>query len=85
MTLYDRNDLDVRRSWSGDIWTTLKTSITRWRADRAARSARRTAIVQMAEMPDWQLRDIGINRGDVDRLMARHGVALDRVKDDFRH
>ena len=83
MTLYNRDDFDTSRS--AGIWTRLTVSARRWWENRQMRRARGNARIEMSEMPDWQLRDIGVRRGDIDRLMPRHGSAMDGIKSDLRH
>ncbi|WP_196258889.1 hypothetical protein [Pelagibacterium limicola] len=77
-TYHDEEDLPRERLF-GAFLVALGTAFTTWRAERARRLAQRRAIILMTEMPDWQLRDIGLNRGDVDRLVAEHRIVLDRA------
>ncbi|AEQ51075.1 DUF1127 domain-containing protein [Pelagibacterium halotolerans] len=80
MTLYERDEFVERLQYRATVWRYLKLVVSGWWADRRARGARRRAMVELAEMEDWQLRDIGLERSEVDRLLNRHGMARDQVK-----
>lgn len=86
MTLYERNDLFERDEfverlrYRATVWRYLKLVISGWWADRRAHAARQRGMVQLAQMEDWQLRDIGIERSEVDRLLDRYGIARDQIR-----
>lgn len=80
MTLYERDEFAGRLQYRATVWRYLKIVISGWWADRQADAARRRGMIELAEMEDWQLRDIGIERSEVDRLLHRHGMARDQVK-----
>ena len=83
MTAYHDQDFLDRLRYKSTLLRYLKLVISGWWTDRKHERARRRAAIEMAQMEEWQLRDIGLNRGDVDRLLHRHGVALDQVKSDL--
>ncbi len=79
MTTMETGQLHATHERATNPWRQLKVYLAQWWAERTRRASRRQAIIRMAEMPDWQLRDIGLNRGDIERLIAEHRVVLDRV------
>ena len=79
MTLYERDDFGERLRYRATVWRYLKLVISGWWADRRAYAQRRRGMIELAEMEDWQLRDIGVERSEVDRLLAQYGVARDRI------
>lgn len=80
MTLYERDEFAGRLKYRATVWRYLKVVISGWLADRTAHAARLRGMIELAEMEDWQLRDIGLERSEVDRLLNRHGMARDQVK-----
>ncbi|WP_417580972.1 DUF1127 domain-containing protein [Pelagibacterium sp.] len=85
MTLIERNDLleqdefEGRPRYRAAIWRHFKAVISSWWRAGRVHANRRHSRIALAEMKDWQLRDIGINRGEVDTLLNRNGVARDRI------
>lgn len=79
--------------WDQSLQVPSRPSIWRWIASGIAllldgleaRAARRRSLVHLAEMPEWQLHDIGLTRAQVDRALHREGVARDLVQPNQPH
>ena len=70
MTLYERDDFVERLRYRATVWRYLKLVVSGWWADRQAYARRRRGMIELAEMEDWQLRDIGVERSE-DRAGAQ--------------
>ncbi|UYQ71033.1 DUF1127 domain-containing protein [Pelagibacterium flavum] len=73
--LFERDEFVERLRYRATIWRYLGAVISGWWADRQAYAMRRRAMVRLSEMEDWQLRDIGIERSEVEKMLHRYGVA----------
>ena len=82
MTLYERDDFVARLRYRATVWRYLKLVVSGWWADRQAYARRRRGMIELAEMEDWQLRDIGVERSEVDRLLHQYGVAREQIQED---
>jgi len=58
------------RALGDKSWTArLATGLRRWRAAYLAWRSKRTALIQLAEMSDRDLRDIGLTRGEIENTV----------------
>jgi uncharacterized protein YjiS (DUF1127 family) len=80
MTLYERDDFVERLRYRATVWRYLKLVVSGWWADRRTQTRRRRAAIELSEMEDWQLRDIGLDRSEVEKLLGQHGIARDRER-----
>ena len=63
-----------RQSWTGDLLATLK----RWCVAYIAWRIERAAIAQLCVMSDRQLKDIGVSRCEITRVVTG-GTAIHRA------
>lgn len=63
-----------------NFWDELKGHVVSlWVAHRTS-AARRRSLVRLADMEEWQLRDIGLTRADVERALASNHIGRDLVE-----
>ncbi|SDG63584.1 DUF1127 domain-containing protein [Pelagibacterium luteolum] len=77
MTVFNRDEFWDERTGA---WQLARQLVASWYRGLRARRERRDALIYMSEMADWQLKDIGLHRGDVHRLIGREKIMQDRVE-----
>lgn len=75
--LFDRDELSRQAGRRLAPWDQFRQALVLWWTEKRADAVRRRSLVRLADMEEWQLRDIGLNQDDVDRALARNGIGRD--------
>ena len=78
--MFEQSECAKHSSGRPAIWSVLQGFVARWWDAQRAGMARRRSLIQLADMEEWQLRDIGLTRADVNHALARDGIGRDLIE-----
>lgn len=83
--LFECEDLAAQAGRRTTIWGYFSMVATGWWGTQRANVAKRKSLIRLADMEEWQLRDIGLTRADVEHTLRRNGLGRDLVEQTQPH